>query len=88
MDPMKFRPLRDRLLVRVDDTPTMRGVLHLPNGVRHNVTSGAVVSVGDEVTDVRPGHRVQFVKYQGSDVSRVMPDHLVLREDDILGREG
>jgi len=98
---MRVTPLSDRVLLRVDenDTVTPSGLLHLPDTVKHNVTTGTVVAVGPgalrdgqrqpilkgDGSPLAEGDRVQFTKYGGSDVSGVLDGHLMVSEGEILG---
>ena len=92
---MKFRPLQDRILVkRVDSESKTAGGIIIPNSAQEKPQEGVVVAVGngkrlDDGTqvgvDVKKGDRILFGKYSGSEVQLDGEDHLILREDEILG---
>ena len=92
---MKVKPLHDRILVkRVDEKETVKGGIIIPDTAKEKPIEGEVVAVGNgKVTDkgevrkldVKPGDRVLFGKYSGTEVKIEGEDALILREDDILG---
>lgn len=93
---MKIKPLHDRVLVRrADAAGVSKGGIIIPDGAKEKPAEGIVVSVGsgkrlEDGTlvpiDVKPGDRVLYLKYSGSEVK--LPDedgeHMILRDDDIL----
>jgi len=92
---MKIRPLADRILVKrvEEETKTAGGIL-IPDKTKEKPMEGSVVAVGTGkvLTDgkVRPmeikvGDRVLFSKYSGTEIKLEGTEHLILREDDILG---
>ena len=92
---MKIRPLHDRVLVRrVDEEQLSRGGIIIPDTAKEKPIKGRVIAVGNgkaldngEVRplNVREGDIVLFSKYGGTDVKIDGEDHLIMREDDILG---
>jgi len=92
---MKIRPLQDRVLVtRINEEEKTKGGIIIPDTAKEKPQEGKVVAVGkgkvnDEgkVTplDVKAGDRILFGKYAGSEVKIEGEEHLILREDDILG---
>ncbi|GIW42581.1 MAG: 10 kDa chaperonin [Candidatus Binatia bacterium] len=92
---MKIRPLHDRVLVRrVDEEEKTKGGIIIPDTAKEKPQEGRVVAVGKgRITDkgelvpleVKPGDRVLFGKYAGSEVEIDGEDLLILREEDILG---
>lgn len=92
---MKVRPLQDRLLVRrVEETETTKGGIIIPDSAKERPLEGEVIAVGagkrlDDGTvaslDVKTGDRVMFGKYAGTEIKVEGVDHLILREDEILG---
>ncbi len=92
---MKIRPLQDRILVkRVDQEETTSGGIIIPDTAQEKPQEGKVVAVGkgkvqDDGTlqklDVKKGDRILFPKYAGSEVELDGEEHLILREDDVLG---
>jgi chaperonin GroES len=92
---MKFRPLQDRILIkRVDSEEKTAGGIIIPNSAQEKPQEGLVVAIGngkrlDDGTlievDLKKGDRILFGKYSGSEVSIDGEEHLILREDEILG---
>ena len=90
-----IRPLHDRVLVRrIDEQEQVRGRLIIPDTAKEKPQQGEVVAVGDgkilkdgtrQPLDVRPGMRVLFGKYGGSEVKLDGEEYLIMREDEILG---
>lgn len=92
---MKIRPLQDRLVVkRVESNDTTAGGIIIPDSAKERPLEGEVISVGNGkrddqgkviALDVKAGDRVLFGKYSGTEVQVEGVDHLILREDEILG---
>jgi len=92
---MKVRPLQDRILVRrVAEEEKTKGGIIIPDAAKEKPAEGEVIAVGsgkvDEKGKVRPvsvkkGDRILFGKYSGNEIKIDGVDHLILREDDILG---
>ena len=90
-----FRPLHDRVLVRrIDAEEKTPGGIIIPDTVKEKPVEGEVLAVGpgalDETgrvvpLDVRPGDRVLFGKWAGTDVIIGGEERLILKEADILG---
>ena len=95
MVPTKIRPLGDRILVkRIKEEEKTKGGIIIPDTAKEKPQEGKVVAVGKgKVTeegkliapDVQAGDRILFGKYSGSEVKLEGEEHLILREDDILG---
>ncbi|MBX9862055.1 MAG: co-chaperone GroES [Hyphomicrobium sp.] len=92
---MKFRPLHDRVVVKrlEEDTKTAGGII-IPDTAKEKPQQGEVVAVGpgarDEqgkvvALDVKPGDRVLFGKWSGTEVKIDGEDLLIMKESDILG---
>lgn len=91
---MKLRPLHDRILVkRLAETETKIGSIVIPDSAKEKPQQAEVVAVGSgkrlpsgERTpiDLKPGDRILFGKYSGSDTKIGEEDYLILREDEIL----
>lgn len=89
-----FKPLNDRVLVRrLDAETTSPGGIVLPQ-TGEKPSQGEVVAVGPGALDkqgqrrpvaLAPGQRVLFARYGGTELRLNQQDHVVLREDDILG---
>jgi len=92
---MKIRPLQDRLLVkRVENENVTKGGIIIPDTAKEKPIEATVVAVGSGKTldngDTRPlqvkaGDRVLFSKYAGTEVKIEGEEHLILREDDVIG---
>ena len=92
---MKVTPLADRVLVkRVDSDTKTKGGLYIPDSAKEKPAEGIVLGVGAGKTlddgshatlQVREGDRVLFGKYSGTEIKVDGVEHLILREDDILG---
>jgi chaperonin GroES len=92
---MKIRPLGDRILVRrIQEEEKTKGGIIIPDTAKEKPQEGKVVAVGKgKMTeqgklvppDVKAGDRILFGKYSGSEVKIEGEEHLILREDDILG---
>ena len=92
---MKVRPLQDRVLVRrVAEEEKTKGGIIIPDAAKEKPAEGEVIAVGsgkvDEKGKVRPvsvkkGDRILFGKYSGNEIKIDGIDHLILREDDVLG---
>jgi len=92
---MKIRPLQDRVIVkRIAEEEKTKGGIIIPDTAKEKPQEGKVVAVGkgkmsDEgkliPLDVKVGDRILFGKYSGSEVKVDGEEHLIMREDDILG---
>ena len=92
---MKIRPLQDRVIVkRVEEEQKSRGGIIIPDTAKEKPQEGKVVAVGKgkvnedgKVTplDVKVNDRVLFGKYSGTEINIDGEEHLIMREDDILG---
>ena len=92
---MKFRPLHDRVLVRrVEDEAKTAGGIIIPDTAKEKPMQGEVVSVGPgarnekgEIValDVKPGDRILFGKWSGTEVKIDGEDLIIMKESDILG---
>jgi chaperonin GroES len=92
---MKIRPLQDRVIVkRVAEEEKTKGGIIIPDTAKEKPMEGLVVAVGKGKTaedgkliklDVKAGDRILFSKYAGTEVKIDGVEHLIMREDDILG---
>jgi len=86
---MKFTPLDDRVLVKaVEPEEKTASGIYLPDTAKEKSQEGVVVAVGtdeDLREKVKPGDRVVFTKYGGTEVRIDGEDHIVLSRGDILG---
>jgi chaperonin GroES len=92
---MKVRPLHDRVIViRVDEKEKTSGGIIIPDTAKEKPQEGKVVAVGPGKTakngrrialDLKENDRILFGKYAGTDIEIDGIEHLILRQDDILG---
>jgi chaperonin GroES len=92
---MGFRPLHDRVLVRrVEAEEKTAGGIIIPDTAKEKPQEGEVIAVGagtrDETgklveLDVKPGDRILFGKWSGTEVRLEGEDLLIMKESDILG---
>lgn len=92
---MKIRPLQDRVIVkRIEEEEKTKGGIIIPDTAKEKPQEGRVVAVGKgkvnedgKITplDVKVNDRVLFGKYSGSEINIDGEEHVIMREDDILG---
>ena len=91
---MKVRPLGDRVLVkRIAEEEKTKGGIIIPDTAKEKPQEGKVVAVGKGkhadgkliAPEVKAGDKILFGKYSGSEIKLEGEEHLILREDDILG---
>ena len=92
---MKIRPLQDRILVkRIEEEETTKGGIIIPDTAKEKPQEGKIVAVGKgkladdgKLTplDVKKGDKILFSKYSGTEVNIEGEEHLIIREDDVLG---
>ena len=92
---MKIRPLQDRIIVRrIDEEETTKGGIIIPDTAKEKPQEGKVIAVGKgkinddgkiQPLDVKKGDRVLFSKYSGTEINIEGEEHLIIREDDVLG---
>jgi chaperonin GroES len=92
---MKIRPLQDRILVQpIKDKQVRKGGIIIPDSAKEKPIEGRVKAVGagkvgDDGKRVKPdvkiGDKVLYSKYGGTEIKIDGEDHLLMREDDILG---
>jgi chaperonin GroES len=93
---MKIRPLQDRVIVkRLDEqVEKSRGGIIIPDTAKEKPQQGKIIAVGKGKTnddgkvqplDVKVGDVILFGKYSGSEIKLDGDEHLIMREEDILG---
>jgi len=92
---MQIRPLGDRVLVkRIKEEDRTKGGIIIPDTAKEKPQEGKVIAVGKGKKteagavlspEIRAGDKILFGKYSGSEVVLDAEEHLILREDDILG---
>jgi chaperonin GroES len=90
-----FRPLHDRLLVkRVAAEEKSKGGIIIPDSAKEKPIEGDVIACGNgkhlddgkiRPLEVKPGDRVLFGKYSGTEIKMEGEEHIILREDEVLG---
>ena len=92
---MKIRPLQDRVIVkRIAEEEKTKGGIIIPDTAKEKPQEGKIVAVGKgkmnddgKITplDVKVNDRILFGKYSGTEIIVDGEEHLIMREDDILG---
>ena len=92
---MNFRPLHDRVLVkRVEEEAKTRGGIIIPDTAKEKPMQGEVLAVGPGARDdkgelvpldVRPGDRILFGKWSGTEVRMDGEELLIMKESDVMG---
>jgi len=92
---MKVKPLFDRVLVkRVEAEEKVKGGIIIPDTAKEKPMEGKVIAVGAGRLDddgkrvpmeVKAGDRILFGKYAGTEIKIDDDEHIILREDEILG---
>ena len=92
---MKIKPLQDRILVkRIEEEEKTKGGIIIPDAAKEKPQEGKVVAVGDgkvlengtkSPLTVKVGDKILFGKYSGTEIKVDGEEHLILREDDVLG---
>jgi chaperonin GroES len=92
---VNIRPLHDRVVVRrLDEDTKSPGGIVIPDTAKEKPIQGEVVAVGNgkildsgdtRPLDVKPGDKVLFGKYSGTEVKLGNEELLVMREEDIMG---
>ena len=92
---MKIRPLQDRVIVRrIAEEEKTKGGIIIPDTAKEKPQEGRVVAVGKGKLnedgkiiplDVKVNDRILFGKYSGSEINIDGEEHLIMREEDILG---
>jgi len=91
----KFRPLQDRLIVkRLDEEEKTKGGIIIPDTAKEKPLQAKVIAVGNgkvledgkvRPLDIKTGDTILFTKYSGTEIKIDGVDHLILREEDVLG---
>jgi chaperonin GroES len=92
---MKFKPLGDRILVkRTEEKEQVKGGIIIPDSAKEKPMEGKVIATGPGKVEndgkrlpmeVKKGDRVLFGKYSGTEIKLDDVEHVILREDEILG---
>ncbi len=92
---MKFRPLHDRLLVKRQEAETRsKGGIIIPENAKEKPIEGIVIAVGNgkvlddgktRALEVKVGDKILFGKYSGTEIKVEGDEHVILREEEVLG---
>ncbi len=92
---MKIRPLQDRVIVkRIEEEAKSKGGIIIPDTAKEKPQEGKVMAVGKgkanedgKITplDVKVNDLILFGKYSGTEINIDGEEHLIMREEDILG---
>ncbi len=92
---MNVKPLNDRVLVlRIEEDQKTSGGIIIPDTAKEKPQHGKIVAAGPGKLDekgarmpmaVKAGDKVLFGKYAGTEIKIDGVEHLIMREDDILG---
>jgi chaperonin GroES len=92
---MKFRPLHDRVLVRrLEEEEKTKGGIIIPDTAKEKPMQGEVIAVGQGARnekgelvalDVKPGDKILFGKWSGTEVKMDGEELLIMKESDIMG---
>jgi chaperonin GroES len=94
---VNLTPLHDRVIVkRIEEKESVRGGIIIPDTAKEKPQEGQVIAAGPgkrekgELVplDVKPGDRVLFGKYSGTEIKIEDEDLLILREEEILAKLG
>ena len=92
---MKFRPLHDRVVVkRLESDQKTKGGIIIPDTAKEKPQEGEIIAVGPGARDdsgkivaldVKPGDRILFGKWSGTEVKIDGDEFLIMKESDIMG---
>jgi len=92
---MKVQPLGDRILAkRIEPEETVKGGIIIPDTAKEKPLEAKVVAVGPGKRDkagkhiameVKKGQNILVGKYAGTEVKIGGEEHIIVREDDVLG---
>ena len=92
---MKFKPLHDRVLIKVlDSEEKTSGGIIIPDTAKEKPQEGEIVAVGSggknesgKITpmDVKVGDIVLFGKWSGTEVKIDGKEYSIMKESDIMG---
>ncbi len=94
---LNVTPLHDRVLVkRIEEKESVKGGIIIPDTAKEKPQEGEVIAVGAGKIekgqrvpiDVKPGDRILFGKYSGTEIKLEGDEFLILREEEILAKLG
>ncbi len=94
MASINVRPLHDRILIkRIEEQESVKGGIIIPDTAKEKPQEGEVIAVGTGrkekdgkiiPLDVKPGDRILFGKYSGTDIRIANEEYLIVREEEVL----
>ena len=80
-------PLFDKILIkRPEEFSETEGGIIIPETSREKAMNGEIVSIGQDVKQVKKGQTIMFAKYAGTDVTfDDANQYLIISEQDVLG---
>lgn len=92
---MKVKPLYDRVIIkRIEEKEVRRGGIIIPDSAKEKPMEGKVIAIGAGRIDkegkrvpleIKVGDRVLFGKYAGQEIKIDDQEHVILKEDEVLG---
>ena len=92
---MTVKPMHDRILVkRIEPTESKKGGIIIPDTAKEKPMEGEVIAIGSgrlqddgkvQPLQVKPGDRVLIGKYAGTEIKLEGVEHVIVREDEVLG---
>ena len=92
---VKLQPLGDRVLVKPQEQKeSKRGGIIIPDTAKEKQQEGLIVATGKGKTtedgkvlpmDVKPGDKILYGKYSGSEIKIDDQDYLIMHQEDVLG---
>jgi chaperonin GroES len=92
---MKFRPLHDRVVIRrVEQESKTTGGIIIPDTAQEKPVEGDVIAVGPSARgedgkvhplDLKPGDRVLFGKWSGTEIRLAGEELMIMKESDVMG---
>ena len=91
---MSLKPIGDKVIIeRLESQDKTKGGIILPDTAKEKPQEGKVIAVGKGKTlkngksaapEVKPGEKILFGKYSGSEVNVGDKEYLIIDADDIL----
>jgi len=92
---VKITPLQDRVIVkRIEEEEKSKGGIIIPDTAKEKPQEGKVIAVGKGKLnedgkviplEVKVNDLILFGKYSGTEINIDGEEHLIMREEDILG---
>ncbi|MDR1719912.1 MAG: co-chaperone GroES [Dysgonamonadaceae bacterium] len=86
---MNIKPLADRVLIKpaAAEEKTVGGII-IPDSAKEKPLKGEVIAVGDGTKDekmvLKPGDKVLYGKYAGTEIELDGEQYLIMRQSDVL----